>query len=115
MVANLSKATHRDPFHAIADPTRRRMLQLLAEATLTPNALAKAIPEYSRQAVSKHLQILVDCGLLALEVQGRNHLYSVKPEPMAEVYQWLEKLKELWETRFEQLDTVLTELKKDIK
>ena len=115
MVAKVSKATHRDPFHAIADPTRRRMLQLLAEETLTPNALAKAIPEYSRQAVSKHLQILVDCGLLALEVQGRNHLYSVKPEPMAEVYQWLEKLKELWESRFEQLDTVLTELKKDIK
>lgn len=113
MVAKNEKTAHRDPFHAIADPTRRRLLQLLAAETQTPNQLAEAIPNYSRQAISKHLQILVDCGLLSLEVKGRKHQYSVNPGPMAEVYQWLEKIKELWESRFEQLDSVLENLKKD--
>lgn len=90
----------RDVFQAIADPTRRSILFLLAEDTLTPNDLARNF-EISRQAVSKHLQILVDCGLVKQEPRGRIILYHLLSEKIQEVQVWLERFQSLLEKKFD--------------
>ena len=100
----------RDVFQAIADPTRRAILCLLAVQALTPNALAEHFNS-SRQAVSKHIQILVECELLKQQQQGREIYYHVNPARMQEIEQWLAQFKGLLEKRFTQLDEVLTKLK----
>ncbi|MEX0968017.1 MAG: metalloregulator ArsR/SmtB family transcription factor [Bacteroidia bacterium] len=99
----------RDVFHAIADPTRRAILTLLAVQALTPNAIAGHF-DTTRQAVSNHIRILAECELLKQEKQGREIIYHFNPDKMDEVNIWLEKLRELWETRFGQLDQVLKKM-----
>lgn len=101
----------RDIFQAIADPTRRAIVMLLAVNVMTPNAIAEHF-DSSRQAVSKHLQILVECELLKQEQQGREIYYHLNAVKMNEVEQWLQQFKALLETRFSQLDEVLNNLKK---
>ena len=100
----------RDPFQAIADPTRRAILALLALQAMTPNALAAHFNS-SRQAVSKHIRILVDCDLVRQEQSGREIRYHFSPEKIREVDIWLEQFRKLWEQRYEQLDQVLHNLK----
>ena len=104
----------RDVFHALADPTRRAILCLLAAQTLTPNAVAAHF-NHSRQSVSKHLQILTECELLRQEQQGREIYYHVHPEKLHEIDAWLNQFRGLLEKRFEQLDQVLDQLKSNKK
>lgn len=96
----------RDVFQAIADPTRRAIIFLLAANAMNPNELARHF-QVSRQAVSKHLQILVDCDLVKQEPKGRIILYHLKPEKIKEVNRWIADFEELLNKRLEQNDTVL--------
>ncbi len=100
----------RDVFQAIADPTRRAIIALIAVQALTPNAIATHF-ETTRQAVSKHLRILSECELVAQEQRGREIYYSLEIDKMKEIDEWLEQYRQIWESRYEQLDALLTELK----
>lgn len=106
--------SRRDIFQAIADPTRRAIILLLAAQAMTPNAIAEEF-HTSRQAVSKHIQILAECDLLKQEQKGREIYYSINANKMKEVDQWIAQFKKIWETQFNQLDKVLLKLKKTMK
>jgi DNA-binding transcriptional ArsR family regulator len=101
----------RDVFQAIADPTRRAILGLIALQAMTPNALADHF-ETSRQAVSKHIKILTECQLVRQEASGREIYYHFNPDKMKEVADFIEPFRQMWETKFNQLDIVLNNLKK---
>ncbi len=101
----------RDVFQAIADPTRRAIITLLALHAMTPNAIAEHF-QSTRQAVSKHLRILTECELLHQEPQGREIIYSLHMDKMKEIDIWMEQVKKIWESRFSQLDDLLEEMKK---
>lgn len=102
----------RDIFQAIADPTRRAIITLIALQAMTPNAIAENF-HTTRQAVSKHLRILTECELVKQEQQGREIYYSLQFEKITEIDKWLEGLRKVWETRFDQLDKVLSNLSAD--
>lgn len=104
----------RDIFQAIADPTRRAIIALIALQAMTPNAIAENF-NTTRQAVSKHLRILTECALVKQEQQGREIYYSLEIEKMKEVDKWLSQYRKIWETRFHQLDNVLSTIKKQKK
>ena len=99
----------RDVFQAIADPTRRAILVLIASQAMTPNALAEQFGT-TRQAVSKHIKILAECQLLKQEKVGREIFYHFNSTKMIEIDKWLEQFKKHWENRFNQLDHVLINL-----
>lgn len=101
----------RDIFQAIADPTRRAIIALIAIQAMTPNAIAEHF-DTSRQAVSKHLRILTECELIKQEQKGREIYYLLEIEKMKEIDKWLEQYRNIWETRFEQLGEVLEVMKK---
>lgn len=101
----------RDIFQAIADPTRRAIIGLIATQAMTPNALAEHF-NTSRQAVSKHIKILTECELVKQEQQGREIYYSLEIEKMKEIDNWLAQYRTIWETRFNQLDELLATIKK---
>jgi DNA-binding transcriptional ArsR family regulator len=101
----------RDVFQAIADPTRRAIIALIALHAMTPNAIAEHF-DTSRQAISKHLRILTECELVHQEQKGREIYYSLEIEKMKEIDEWLEQYRKIWETRFEQLGEVLEVMKK---
>jgi DNA-binding transcriptional ArsR family regulator len=101
----------RDVFQAIADPTRRAIIALIALQAMTPNAIAEHF-DTSRQAVSKHLRILTECEVVHQEQRGREIFYSLEIEKMKEIDEWLEQYRVIWETRFEQLEEVLEVMKK---
>ncbi|MBK9250088.1 MAG: winged helix-turn-helix transcriptional regulator [Ignavibacteria bacterium] len=98
-----------DIFQAIADPTRRAILALIAMQALTPNVLADKF-DMSRQAVSKHIKVLQECELVIPEQSGREIYYHLNPTKMQELDNWLAQFRTLWETRFSQLDNVLLTL-----
>ena len=104
----------RDVFQAIADPTRRAIIALVAMQAMTPNAIAEHF-DTSRQAVSKHLRILSECELVHQRQVGREIYYSLEIEKMKEIDDWLEQYRKIWESRYEQLDELLAELKKKVK
>lgn len=104
----------RDIFQAIADPTRRAIITLIALQAMTPNAIAENF-NTTRQAVSKHLRILTECELVKQEQQGREIYYSLEIEKMKEIDEWLNQLQKIWETRFNQLSNVLSNMKKNKK
>lgn len=104
----------RDIFQAIADPTRRAILVMIAAQAMTPNSLAEHF-DTTRQAVSKHLKILVECELVKQEFQGREIYYQLEAKKMKEIDKWLEQFRKLWEDRFNQLDKVLLKLKPNKK
>jgi DNA-binding transcriptional ArsR family regulator len=104
----------RDIFQAIADPTRRAIITLIALQAMTPNAIADNF-HISRQAVSKHLRILTECELIKQEYKGREIYYQLEIDKMKEIDKWLEQFRKIWETRFNQLDKVLSTLKKQKK
>ena len=104
----------RDVFQAIADPTRRAIITLIALQAMTPNAIAEHF-DMSRQAVSKHLQILSECELVHTEQQGREIYYQLELKKMKEIDKWLNQFRKMWETKFSQLDNVLANLKKNKK
>ncbi|HEU4473003.1 MAG TPA: metalloregulator ArsR/SmtB family transcription factor [Flavisolibacter sp.] len=104
----------RDVFQAIADPTRRAILVLVAVQAMTPNALAEHF-DTTRQAVSKHLRVLAECELVKQEYQGREIYYTLQMEKMKEIDKWLEQFRKIWQSRFSQLDNVLLTMKKKKK
>lgn len=104
----------RDVFQAIADPTRRAIIALVALQAMTPNAIAEHF-DTSRQAVSKHLRILTECELVHQEQRGREIYYRLEIDKMKEIDDWLEQYRQIWEARFEQLDSLLAELKQTEK
>ncbi|MEZ5059060.1 MAG: metalloregulator ArsR/SmtB family transcription factor [Saprospiraceae bacterium] len=106
--------SRRDVFQAIADPTRRAIIALIALNAMTPNAIAENF-DTSRQAISKHLRILTECELVKQEQQGREIYYSLEADKLKEVDQWLEQYRKIWEMKFNQLDDVLSKLKKSKK
>ena len=100
----------RDVFQAIADPTRRAIITLIALQAMTPNALAEHF-DMSRQAVSKHIKILTECQLVRQEQTGREIHYQLNAGKMKEIDVWLEQFRKIWDTRFEQLDEILLTMK----
>lgn len=104
----------RDVFQAIADPTRRAIIALIALQAMTPNAIAEHF-ETSRQAVSKHLRILTECELVTHEQKGREIYYRLEIEKMIEIDKWLGHVQEIWEGNFKRLDALLAELKQQEK
>jgi DNA-binding transcriptional ArsR family regulator len=99
----------RDVFQAIADPTRRAIIVLLAAQALTPNALAEHF-DTTRQAVSKHLKILAECDLVKPKQEGREIYYELEVSKMKEIDKWLDQFRKIWEGRFQELDKVLLKL-----
>lgn len=104
----------RDIFQAIADPTRRAIIALIALEAMTPNAIADNF-NTTRQAVSKHLRILTECELVKQAHQGREIYYSLEIDKMKEIDKWLDQYRKIWETQFNQLDQVLATIKKQKK
>ena len=104
----------RDIFQAVADPTRRAIIVLIAVQAMTPNAIAEHFDK-TRQAISKHLRILTECELVKQNRQGREIYYSLEIDKMKEIEKWLEQFKKIWETKFNQLDKVLLTIKKQEK
>jgi DNA-binding transcriptional ArsR family regulator len=102
--------TRRDVFHAIADPTRRAIMTLIALQAMTPNAIAEHF-HTSRQAVSRHIQVLTECKLVKQETNGREIYYHLNPKKMKEIADWLAPFQKMWEERFDRLDDVLSKLK----
>ncbi|TZF82756.1 winged helix-turn-helix transcriptional regulator [Pedobacter sp. BS3] len=99
----------RDIFQAIADPTRRAIITLIAMQAMTPNAIAEHF-DTTRQAVSKHLRILTECELIAPKQQGREIYYQLQVRKMKEIDQWLEQFRKIWEDRFDNLDKYLAKI-----
>lgn len=104
----------RDIFQAIADPTRRAIITLIATQALTPNAIADNF-QTSRQSVSKHLRILTECELVTQTQKGREIYYSLEIDKMKEIDEWLEKFRQIWQKQFTQLDDLLSIMKKQKK
>ena len=100
----------RDIFQAIADPTRRSILLLLASQTITAGAIADNF-DTARSTISKHLQILTECGLVESNQQGREIFYQIKIERMNEIDLWVTQLKEIWEDRFDNLERYIEKIK----
>jgi len=98
--------TRRDIFQAIADPTRRAILGLLALNAMTPGAIAENFHS-SRQTISKHIQILTECQLVRQEQKGREIYYSFNPKKMKEVADWVNQYSQLWHDKFNSLDKYL--------
>jgi DNA-binding transcriptional ArsR family regulator len=104
----------RDVFQAIADPTRREIIGMIANQSQNLNAIAENF-EMSRQAISLHIKILVECGLVSVKQQGRERYCAVEATKLAEVDAWLEPFRELWEEKFQRLDKILVKLKNQKK
>ncbi len=100
----------RDIFQAIADPTRRAIVTLLMTQALTPNTLAERF-DTTRQAVSKHIKVLQECGLVAGEQLGREIYYKIVPMKLKEVADWLEPFRQMWEDNFNRIDDLLEQIK----
>lgn len=100
----------RDVFQAVADPTRRAIILLIAFQAMTPNALAEHF-DTTRQAVSKHLRILTECELVKQKQSGREIYYQLNAPKLKEIDKWLEQFRQIWENRFDQLDKVLLTIK----
>ena len=104
----------RDVFQAIADPTRRAIVVLVASQAMTAGAIASNF-DTARPTVSKHLQILTECKLLQQEQMGREVYYNLNPDKMKEIADFVEPFRKMWDDRFNKLETVLKNLKKNGK
>jgi DNA-binding transcriptional ArsR family regulator len=99
----------RDVFQAIADPTRREIINLIAHKSLNLNAVAENF-DVSRPAISKHIKILMECGLLVINQQGRERFCEAKLEKLTEVSDWIEQYRKFWNAKLDALDNYLQEL-----
>jgi len=102
--------SRRDVFQAIADPTRRIILTLLAVQALTPGAIADNFKS-SRQTISKHIQILTECELVRQEQSGREIYYQINARKMKEVAEFIEPFRKIWDDRFNKLESVMRKYK----
>lgn len=99
----------RDVFQAIADPTRREIINMLAYKTLNLNSVAEQF-NISRPAISKHIKILKECGLVKIKKKGRERYCVAKLDKLSKVSDWVEKYRIFWEEKLDALDKYLTEL-----
>ena len=102
--------SRRDVFQAIADPTRRAILTLLAVQALTPGAIADNFKS-SRQTISKHIQILAECELLKSKESGREIYYHINAQKMTKVADFIEPFRKLWDDRFDKLEALMKTFK----
>lgn len=102
----------RDPFQAIADPTRRAILVLLAAQTMTAGAIAENF-DVARPTISKHMQVLSECELVAAHQKGREIYYELKADKMKDIDNWLAQFRKIWEDRYNQLDQLISTIKKN--
>lgn len=100
----------RDVFQAIADPTRRAILTLLALQAMTPGAIAEQF-DSSRQTISKHIQILTECELLKQQQTGREIHYHLNPQKMKEIADFIEPFRKMWDERFNKLEAIMKNYK----
>ncbi len=100
----------RDVFQGIADPTRREIITLLSKESLNLNAVAENF-DMSRQAISLHIKILQECGLILIKQEGRDRYCSIQPKKLNEVADWIEPFRKMWEDRFNKVDDILKKLK----
>jgi len=99
----------RDVFQAIADPTRRQIIHMLSDRSLNLNAVAENF-DVSRPAISKHIKILTECGLIEITRSGRERYCEAKLDKLNEVSEWVEQYRQLWEGRLQAMDTYLQQL-----
>lgn len=104
----------RDVFQAIADPTRRQIIEMLTRGSLNLNAIAENF-DVSRQAVSLHVKILDECGLIIIKKQGRERYCEAKLDKLNEVTEWVDYCKQFWNKQFKSLDKYLTKVQKKAK
>ena len=104
----------RDVFQAIADPTRRAIIGMVAEKPLNLNSLAEQF-DVSRQAVSLHVKILTECGLITIKQQGRERYCEAKLDSLSEVSKWIEQYKQYWESKLDSLENYLVKIQKQKK
>jgi DNA-binding transcriptional ArsR family regulator len=102
--------TRRDVFQAIADPTRRLIITMVAVQAMTPTAIAEKF-DSSRQTISKHIQILTECEILGQEQHGREIYYHLNPQKMKEIADFVEPFRKLWEERFNKLEAIMKKYK----
>lgn len=101
--------TRRDVFQAIADPTRRKIINMLATNPQNLNAISANF-DVSRQAISLHIKILTECGLVVIKRQGRERYCNIQPQKLSEVAEWIEPFRKMWEERLELLGGVLKKM-----
>ncbi len=102
----------RDVFQAIADPTRRSIIEMLDGRTLTLNAIAEKF-DVTRQAISLHIRILEECGLVIIDNKGRERHCSARPDRLAPAAKWLEQYENHWNRRLDSLETYIDQIKKE--
>ena len=100
----------RDVYQAIADPTRREIIGLIATQAYNVNAIAEKF-DMTRQAISLHVKILVDCGLVVIKQSGRDRFCEARLDQLDEVVSWVEQSRKHWVNRFEKLDQYLVDIK----
>ena len=100
----------RDVFQAIADPTRREIINLVANHSLNLNSIAQNF-DMTRPAISQHIKILTECGLILVKKQGRERYCEARLQPLSEVSDWVEQYRKRWTEKFDALDDVLEEIK----
>ncbi len=99
----------RDVFQAIADPVRRDIIEMLAEDTLSVNAVADKF-DISRPAISKHLKILKECDIITIEKQGRERFCTIQPKQLIPAFLWIDQYKQLWEDKLDNFENYLHQL-----
>jgi len=99
----------RDVFQAIADPTRREIIDMVARQSLNLNSVAERF-DVSRPAISKHIKILMECGLIEIRQQGRERFCEARLDKLGEVSDWIEEYRKLWESKLDSLENYLKEL-----
>lgn len=104
----------RDVFQAIADPTRREIISLISRESMNLNAIAENF-DVSRPAISQHIKILTECGLIMIRQQGRERYCEAKLQKLKEVSDWLEPFRKEWSARFDKLDSLLEKMQKNKK
>ena len=102
----------RDVYQAIADPTRRAIISMIADRPRNVNAIAENF-NVSRQAISLHIAILTDCGLITIKQHGRDRLCEARLAKLSEVSAWIDQYKQHWESKLDSLETYLDKLKKE--
>ncbi|MEO1012055.1 MAG: metalloregulator ArsR/SmtB family transcription factor [Bacteroidota bacterium] len=101
--------TRRDVFQAIADPVRRDIITLLAKETLTVNSVADKF-DVSRPAISKHLKILEECGLIKIQKKGRERYCRIEPKSLIPAFLWVDQYRSLWEQKLDSFEDYLNEI-----
>ncbi|THV58160.1 ArsR family transcriptional regulator [Flagellimonas alvinocaridis] len=108
----MSTEARRDVFQAIADPTRRQIINLIVKESMNLNAIAENF-NISRPAVSQHIKILTECGIVSIRQEGRERFCEPKLAALKEVSNWVDQYRQFWNDRFDSLDNYLTKIQSD--